>query len=60
MQLHAYMRTAGLLLACARCFWLWLSGLKGADTEPYLRQRVWSQQRRRRRSASLRKMARAK
>jgi len=60
MQLHAYMRTAGglLLLACASCFWL--SGLTGADTEPYLRQRVRPQQRRRRRSASLQKMARAK
>ena len=61
MQLHAHMRTAGLLLllACAPCFWLWLSGAKGMQAPRGYRalltaapKAAWC--------CSLREMARAK
>ena len=65
MQLHA--AYAALSACCCCCYWRFLPllGFRGsrmcrhADNEPRLRQRVRPQQRRRR-SASLRKMARAR
>ena len=55
MQLHAHMRIAGLLLACAcaPCCWLWLSGAKGMQAPRRYRAVLTAlRQRRRRRSAA--------